>query len=77
MDLIPEMKPYNRGDGVCIHLKADNTCAIYEHRPNLCNGKYVYEKYYSDKTVDEYHKIITEYCKIIRRGNIEGLFKKV
>jgi len=34
-------------------------------------------KYYSDKTVDEYHKIITEYCKIIRRGNIEGLFKKV
>ena len=73
VDLIPEMRAYNRGDGVCIHLKVDNTCAIYEHRPNLCNGKYVYEKYYSNMTVKEYHKMISMYCQQNQDGIIKCL----
>ena len=75
VDLVPGMELYNRGDGVCKHLQDDNLCAIYEKRPDLCNGQYVYKTYYSDMTVTEYHKMIARYCEKIRSNDIEGLYK--
>jgi Fe-S-cluster containining protein len=30
------MRSYDRGDGTCKHLTAENLCAIYEGRPLLC-----------------------------------------
>jgi len=26
----------DRGDGACIHLQQDNSCGIYETRPEIC-----------------------------------------
>ena len=46
-DKLPELNKFDRGDGVCIHLKEDNTCAIYEDRPEICNTKKTYIKGYS------------------------------
>lgn len=75
VDLIDVMKKYDRGDGICVYLNEDNKCKIYKKRPNLCNGKYVYEKFYSHMTVEEYHKMIAEYCKVIRGEEIERLYQ--
>lgn len=27
---------FDRGDGACIYLTTENTCAIYETRPEIC-----------------------------------------
>lgn len=68
VDLIDEMKSFNRGDGVCKHLTADNLCEIYPNRPPICNGEYVYKKFFPDITVEEFHRIILQLCKKIREA---------
>lgn len=77
IDLIDDMEDYNRGDGVCKHLTADNLCEIYSERPPLCNGEYVYKKFFADMTVEDFHKQIQELCKKIRRRELEGFHKEV
>jgi Fe-S-cluster containining protein len=37
----------DRGDGVCKHFDENqNTCTIYENRPEICNVRTMYEKHY-------------------------------
>jgi len=39
----------DRGDGVCKFFDAmHNICTIYENRPDVCNVRVMYEKYYKD-----------------------------
>lgn len=71
------MKTFNRGDGVCKHLTADNLCAIYSERPPLCNGEQVYKKFFSGITVEEFHQIVGMLCKEVRRREFEELSKEV
>ena len=77
VDLIEEMKSFDRGDGVCKHLTDFNLCRIYPQRPNLCNGKYVYENFYSNMSVTEFHKMISNLCETIRGNEFEELHQKV
>lgn len=77
VDLVEAMKTFNRGDGVCKHLTADNLCEIYSERPPLCNGEYLYKNFYSNMTVAEFHQMIYELCKEVRRLELEGFYKKV
>jgi len=67
------MKTFNRGDSVCKYLTADNLCEIYSERPPLCNGEYVYKKFFSDMSVEEFHEIINMLCKDLRRRELEKL----
>ena len=47
----------DRGDGICIYLMDDNTCAIYDSRPDYCRLDVLYENSYADKmTKDEFYK---------------------
>lgn len=66
VNILKEMQKYDRGDGVCVHLRTDNRCEIYKKRPNICNGQYVYEHYFSHMTVSEFHKMVAAYCEQIR-----------
>lgn len=68
VDLIAEMKSFNRGDGICKHLRADNLCSIYAKRPTLCNGELVYKKFFSDMTVKDFHGMISQLCKKLREA---------
>lgn len=34
--LFPEAAKYDRGDGTCRFLDAENRCSIYEERPHWC-----------------------------------------
>jgi Fe-S-cluster containining protein len=39
----------DRGDGTCRYFDdAQNTCTIYENRPEICNVRLMYEKYYQN-----------------------------
>lgn len=69
VNIFKEMQQYDRGDGTCIHLRMDNKCEIYNERPNICNGKYVYEHYFSHMTVMEFHKMIKKYCDALQEAN--------
>lgn len=73
VDLIEEMKTFDRGDGVCKNLTTDNLCKIYSQRPKFCNGKYFYENFFSYMTVRDFHKMMTTLCKEIRRREFERL----
>lgn len=77
VDLIEAMKNFDRGDGVCKHLTTENLCEIYSERPPLCNGKYVYENFYSDMAAEDFNNLMIELCHEIRRRELEGFYKKV
>ncbi|TKX30868.1 YkgJ family cysteine cluster protein [Campylobacter aviculae] len=43
---IKELQNFNK-NGICVHLKEDNTCAIYDTRPMICKIDEIYQKYFS------------------------------
>ena len=67
------MKTFDRGDGVCKHLTAENLCEIYPERPPLCNGEFVYKKFFSDLSVTQFHALIRELCDAVRRRELDEL----
>ena len=75
---IEELKPFDRGDGVCIHLN-ENECSIYDSRPNICNSKYMFEHCFSEyMTAAEFVKKNQNACLMIKKffnnkeGNLNG-----
>ena len=68
---IPALAEFDRGDGVCRHLK-DNLCDIYEHRPLICNVQSMYDSYYctemDEKTFIRENLIV---CMRLAEGNPE------
>lgn len=68
VNYVEELSGYDTGDGTCCFLNDDNTCSIYLNRPDVCNGKYVYENYYNHMTVDDFHSMMLKYCKEIQEG---------
>ncbi|WP_139283525.1 YkgJ family cysteine cluster protein [Selenomonas sp. KH1T6] len=78
VNYVDEMKGYDKGDGTCRFLQLDNTCQIYSHRPDVCNGKYIYEKFYRHMSVIDFHRMISRYCQEIKEGKfVERLSENV
>ena len=48
---VSALAEYDRGDGVCRHLK-NNLCGIYENRPLICNVSKMYDLHFSTE-IDE------------------------
>ena len=67
IDFLPCMKEYDIGNGVCKYL-LNNKCIIYNERPNVCRGEYLYHLCYEGMPVDEYYKLLHNYCNLIRGG---------
>lgn len=63
--LYPALEYLDRGDLACRHLQDDNSCGIYEDRPDLCNIRTMWEKEPLGRTWDEYKDANTEVCKIL------------
>ncbi len=67
LDLVDEMKDFDRGDGVCKYLTPNNECAIYDNRPDMCNTKKYYEKNYKNKmTWEEFVTNCRKGCKALQ-----------
>ena len=55
IDVIPQLKEFDSGNGRCVHLLENNLCEIYLNRPEICNVERMYELYFKDKiSEDEY-----------------------
>lgn len=69
IDLIPELKEYDSGNGVCKYLTKENLCSIYNLRPDVCNVEKMYEiKYKYQFTREEYDCLNTEGCILLQKG---------
>lgn len=57
----------DRGDGVCRHLKEDNTCAIYEKRPLICNVDKLYDCMLMGKmSREQWYRLQEQGCKKLK-----------
>jgi Fe-S-cluster containining protein len=54
----------DRGDGVCRNFNdAENTCTIYDNRPEICNVHLMYERHYQHQfTWDEFVQVNQKAC---------------
>lgn len=53
--------------GGCGYLKQDNSCSIYDNRPDICNVTKMWKKYHSSKmSWDEYIKVSLEACATLQ-----------
>ena len=66
---IPELAEYDRGDGVCVHLKGV-LCEIYDHRPDICNVETMFRKVFSKlMTREEFFAKNLDACKVLMKMN--------
>ena len=64
---VPALADFDRGDGVCIHLREDNLCEIYDSRPEVCNVDLMYERYFSSiYTREEFYKMNEKVCETLK-----------
>ena len=64
---IPQLAAFDRGDGVCIHLK-DNLCSIYESRPDICNVEKMYVFFKEQMSEEEYLQLMSDSCKVLKQA---------
>ncbi|WP_405378540.1 YkgJ family cysteine cluster protein [Phascolarctobacterium sp.] len=66
INLVPELKQFDLGNGVCMHLK-DNVCDIYESRPDICRVDVMYNKKYSILyTREEFYRMNEIVCEMLK-----------
>lgn len=55
---------YALPNGKCIHLMHDNTCAIYETRPDICRSDFIPKHIVREMfpTDNEYYRAAAEMC---------------
>lgn len=62
--------PYKDIDGQCEYLQNDNSCAIYDIRPNVCRTDYIYSllKKKSDMSIEQFLALQLISCKINQKN---------
>ena len=65
---IPQLKQFDRGDGVCCHLTDANLCDIYESRPEVCNVEKMYSRFASEMSMDEYLSMMEASCECLKKS---------
>lgn len=67
---IPELSDFDNGEGVCINL-VGNICSIYEIRPEICDVKKMYEKYFSLTITEEaFFEMNYKICKKLQTNSL-------
>ena len=63
-------KALDSGNGVCIYFKTnDNSCAIYDDRPLICNIEAMYNTEFSTMNYDEYITLNVQACQLAQIEN--------
>ena len=65
---IPQLRQYDRGDGVCCHLTDANLCDMYESRPEVCNVEKMYSRFAAEMSMDEYISMMEESCECLKES---------
>lgn len=59
---------FDSGGGVCRHLTADGLCAIYDHRPEVCNVDLYYQNHMAGMmSREEWYKANKKACAMLRK----------
>lgn len=68
VDKVPALHELANDDGVCKYLDAENKCSIYDHRPAVCNVRWIYEHFFKPMGVseDEYYAKTQEACNKLK-----------
>lgn len=48
--------------GACEHLKEDNSCGVYDQRPDICRVEKVWEKHHPDLSREQYYRSAAMVC---------------
>lgn len=68
IDLIPQLKQFDSGNGTCIHLTENHLCSIYAQRPDVCNVETMYKLVFSEQMSEaEYIKKNMQGCILLKR----------
>lgn len=62
---IPQLAAFDRGDGVCIHLRGA-LCNIYAQRPDICNVEKMYKAFSSQMSYAEYVEMVRKSCEFLK-----------
>ena len=63
---VPAMKDFDRGDGVCMFLEDNNSCGVYEFRPDACRTSVMFERFWSKSMTWEEYVVASEViCKVM------------
>lgn len=65
---IPQLKQFDRGDGVCRHLTDANLCDMYESRPEVCNVEKMYSRFASEMSMEEYLSMMEASCDCLKKN---------
>ena len=65
---IPQLKQFDRGDGVCCHLTDANLCDMYESRPEVCNVEKMYSRFAAEMSMDEYLLMMEASCECLKNN---------
>ena len=68
MDKVPALRELANAEGACKFLDAENKCSIYDHRPAVCNVRWIYEHFFKPVGVseDEYYAKTQEACNKLK-----------
>lgn len=64
-------------DGSCSNLLPDNTCAIYDKRPDVCRTDYTFEKLYAKEfTQEKFDNVMKQGCNILQEElNVDEVYR--
>ena len=66
INYVPLLKDFDIGNGRCRDLTDDHLCSIYKDRPNVCRGTYMYHKYFSHMSAEDYYAMTTALCNKLK-----------
>lgn len=74
VDKVPALQSLAMSDGRCKYLDSDNRCSIYDHRPPVCNVRWIYEHYFKPLGVSEedYYAKTQEACELLQGSDKLG-----
>ncbi len=74
INLILQLAHFDRGDGVCIHLR-ENLCSIYVDRPEICRVDKMFTKFFSEKYSREtFYKLNLGVClELQKQANAKNI----
>lgn len=64
---IEELLSYDAGGGRCKYLKEDNSCEIYETRPNICRVDWFHQNQYPYMDWDMFCLVTEQACEALKK----------
>jgi Fe-S-cluster containining protein len=66
----------SKADGSCLYLNTDNTCSVYDKRPDFCSIDKMYKKRQLIMSKKDYYKLTAKICnKFIEEDGLDDKFK--